>query len=410
MSRRSVVGAVVLAAVIGTGAGCGGTSRSETVTSERGPLPGGGEHVHYRTLPDAIPIVRGDLRIGAVEGDPNLTFGDVRVIDAGADGTIYVLDYIAREIRAFGPDGTWLRTVARGGEGPGEITRANGLVLIGDSLLWVQDHGSWNNLALSLDGTEVARVPMHVRAYGYMWEGAIDEAGRIWKESYQTDQEPGTRPEDGLHEVAARVHLVSFDPGTEARDSVFVGAFVGRTHVASFGSSTRYLQIPFEPRQHVVVDPGGSFWIVAGARYEIVRLDAAGDTTLIITADVPPPPVTDADRERFIEQLGGSSPAGLRGAEEALAVAPEVRPAIAGLAVDDLSRLWVRRSGDAEQPQRRYDVFDRNGAFVMSVLLDFPTSEYLPIRVRHGQLYALSLDELEVPYIVRAPVPSAGDG
>ena len=50
--------------------------------------------------------VQVDLRFGSVEGDdPNLTFGDIRGVEAASDGTIYVLDYLAAEVRAYSPDG-----------------------------------------------------------------------------------------------------------------------------------------------------------------------------------------------------------------------------------------------------------------------------------------------------------------
>ncbi len=406
MRCRRALGAVLLVETV-LAVACAGERGPPELTVNRTPLPGGGTRVHYPSLPASVTSVDADLRIGTIEGDPNLTFGDVRGIDADADGAIYVLDYLARDIRAFGPDGVWRRTLARGGEGPGEIARANGLLLVGDSLLWVQDHGTMNTLALRLDGTEVARVPMPVLAYGYVWEGTVDDAGRIWKPWHQSDRQPGSVPEDGLVEGTSRTWLVSFDPRTQQRDSVFIGSVAYRTQITNFGRSTRHVPIPFEPRQHVVVDPAGGFWVAGNTAYEIVRLDAGGDTTLSISADVPPPPVTEADREAFRELLSGS-PGGLRGIDAALAVAPEVRQVIEGLAVDDEGRLWVRRAGDAERPERRYDVFGRNGSFVMSVLLTFPTSSYLPIRVRHGSLYALSTDELDVPYVVRARVPGSG--
>ncbi|MDX1389196.1 MAG: 6-bladed beta-propeller, partial [Acidobacteriota bacterium] len=67
----------------------------------------------------------------------------MRGVEAAGDGTIFVLDYQAAEVRAFGPDGAYLRTVATRGEGPGEIREANGFKLVGDSILWIQDHGQW---------------------------------------------------------------------------------------------------------------------------------------------------------------------------------------------------------------------------------------------------------------------------
>lgn len=86
----------------------------------RETLPNGGILVRYPGLP-AIDSVgpelteaQIDLRFGSVEGDdPDLLFGDIRGIQAASDGTICVPDFTATEVRAYDPDGRYLRTIAR---------------------------------------------------------------------------------------------------------------------------------------------------------------------------------------------------------------------------------------------------------------------------------------------------------
>ena len=79
------------------------------------------------------------MQFGSLEGDdPNVTFSDIRGIQAASDGTIYVLDYQAVDVRAYSSEGEYLRTVVRYGEGPGEISEADGILLSGDTLLWIK--------------------------------------------------------------------------------------------------------------------------------------------------------------------------------------------------------------------------------------------------------------------------------
>ena len=59
------------------------------------------------------------LSVGEMEGQPEFLFGRVNSIAVDDSGTLYVLDSQADEIRAFGSDGTFLRTLGRRGEGPG---------------------------------------------------------------------------------------------------------------------------------------------------------------------------------------------------------------------------------------------------------------------------------------------------
>ena len=145
----------------------------ETEVPSPGPtremLPNGAVVVRYSDLPAIDSVDRMvteaqvDLELGSLEGDdPNLIFGDIRGIQAASDGTIYVLDFQAAEVRAYDPGGQYLRTVVRGGEGPGEITEANGIILAGDTLLWLHDHGKWSIIGVDPAGRGVHRSSSHL--------------------------------------------------------------------------------------------------------------------------------------------------------------------------------------------------------------------------------------------------------
>ena len=67
-----------------------------------------------------VTVAEVDLKLGVMDGDPNFIFGDVHGVEAASDGTIYVLDYQAVEVRTYGPDGQYLETIVKSGEGPGE--------------------------------------------------------------------------------------------------------------------------------------------------------------------------------------------------------------------------------------------------------------------------------------------------
>ena len=73
--------------------------------------------------------------------------------------------------------------------------------------------------------------------------------------------------------------------------------------------------------------------------------------------------------------------------------------------MDDEGRLWVRRTvAEGEHPL--YDLFTRDGDFVGSIRLGFEPSAYFPPRIRNGKLYTVVLDDLDVPRVVRAELPT----
>ncbi|MDE2715386.1 MAG: 6-bladed beta-propeller [Chloroflexota bacterium] len=138
---------------------------SESASPGRGPLretlPNGAVLVRYPDLPaidsvgPEVAEAHVDLQFGSVDGsDPNLTFGAIRV-QAASDGTIYVLDQQAAEVRVFDSDGRYLRTIVRQGEGPGEIGGANGIFLSRDTLLWINDTRQRTIIGVDADGEEV---------------------------------------------------------------------------------------------------------------------------------------------------------------------------------------------------------------------------------------------------------------
>lgn len=376
-------------------------SADATFSVSRETLPNGALMVRYASLPEPSgPPVEPDLRLGDSEEDMNAVFGDVRGIEADDAGTIYVLDYQASEIRAFDPQGNYLRTVVSQGQGPGEIVEANGMILVEDTVLWIQDYNKWQMIKMSTSGRELETHPMHVHSYGYIWSGTIDDVGRIWKPWYDSRPPEELPPPEGVQTGATTVYLVSFDPDTGANDTLRVGAATYRSFVKHMGRGYTSSGIPFDPGAAMSIDPGGGFWRAETGTYRIVKHDALGDTALVITASADPLPVTNADKREFLDSYSSAEPARRQMAEDIVALMPDRKPILAGLDVDDVGRLWVRRAvASGEHP--RYDVFGRDGEYLGSLSLGFELARYYPIRVRNDRIYALSTDSLGVPVVVR---------
>ncbi|MDT8341144.1 MAG: hypothetical protein RQ751_06495, partial [Longimicrobiales bacterium] len=344
---------------------------------------------------------RVDLRIGAVEGPAEEIFGDVRGVEADRDGAIYVLDHQAAEIRTFGADGAFLRTVASRGEGPGELTAPNGMVLVDDTVLWVQDPGAWSMIGIGTAGGEVGRYRMPVLSFGYFWLGTVDRHGRLWKHEGHSAADRVYPPEEGLLESSEHEYLVVYDPARTEKDSVYLGEAPFRTLIRrdNRGGHT-FWGVPFDPRPITTVDADGTVWRTGADTYRIVRLGADGDTLLVIESDAAPPPVTDRDRSEWVEAQAERDP-GRRGVAEAVSrLMPPAKPVITSLSTDDEGRLWVGRTRtDAHRP--RYDVFSADGSYRGSVEFDFNVPDHMPIRVRRGRVYTMVQDALEVPFVVR---------
>ena len=378
--------------------------------STRETLPNGALLVRYADLPaiDAVgPDVteaQVDLQFGSVDGaDPNLIFADIRGIEAASDGTIYVLDAQATEARAYDPGGRYLRTVVRGGEGPGEIRAANGIVLAGDTLLWLNDHGKWTIIGVDPAGEEMHRFDKPVRSYGYIWDGVFDNRGRYWRHTFEQEGGFTYPPPPALSSSTYHNYFVSYDLSSEAIDSVYLGESSGRSYTYEDPNGIwQYLPIDFEPSDMFVFNASGGFWRANSASYRIARTGEDGDTLIVIEAGLPVQPVTDEDRSAYVEEWVRYRPEARRDVEAVAALMADVKPILEGMFVDNEGTLWVERVVPGDAPAF-YDRFSAEGDYLGSVRLAFEAARGR-VWVQHGNIYAWVVDELDVPYVVRAPV------
>jgi hypothetical protein len=398
------VSVALLAAGCGGDAGAGGAA--EVTRLER---PGGGVLVRYGSLPaEATHRIEPDLVLGALDGEEWEMLGDIRGVDAGSDGAIYLLDFQPRLVRVFGADGSYLRTLGGPGDGPGEITQANGLVKEPGGLLWVNDPGKMRILGLRPDGTEVLRAPFPVLSFGFSWAGEKDALGRFW--GFRTESVSGAAagiPEPGMNEFRSRVWFHAVHPETEARDSVYVGERSGRSFVTMMpGGGWSVRSIPFVPSAVTLVDPEGGFWATEGGDWRVVRLDARGDTVLEIEAGVARRAITREDRERLVQSNIEQARLEEAAARELVSGVPDRAPALTRLFLDDVGRIWVLRAVAEEGEAALWDVFDRDGTHVASAEFGISrVSAGVTPRVRNGNLYLVAHAEEGFPIVVRAPVP-----
>jgi hypothetical protein len=98
----------------------------------------------------SLSRVRG---IGALQEPDEMVFGEISDLAVSRDGTIFVLDGMSQQVRAFSREGTYLASIGRPGKGPGEFTGARALALDQDGALYVLDERLARISVLSPDRT-----------------------------------------------------------------------------------------------------------------------------------------------------------------------------------------------------------------------------------------------------------------
>ncbi|MDE0473369.1 MAG: 6-bladed beta-propeller, partial [Gammaproteobacteria bacterium] len=121
-------------------------------------------------------------RIGRIEGPPEYLLSRLPVFTVGLDGSLFVAD-LRGDLRHYDAEGTYVRTIARQGQGPGEVTYVVSMDVSTDGELAALDFSNRRVSVFSPDGTLVREIRLRPSAgrpgYGrdaLRW----DERGRLW--------------------------------------------------------------------------------------------------------------------------------------------------------------------------------------------------------------------------------------
>lgn len=332
-----------------------------------------------------------EVRIGRADGEGPDLFGRINSLAVDPGGRIWVLDAQAQELRVFGPDGEYIRTVGRKGGGPGEFAQAIKVELGPDGNIWVMDPQNNRHSVFDTAGTYLEGKHALGGFVILPWPGRFDRQGRYYS------------PVPMRGEVF-RWALVMHDAAYQPVDTLEPPRDPIEREDFRSGDGRISARVPFSGTLIWQLSPDGTIWALVTDQYRLFELTPDGDTLRTITRDFTPLPVTAADRESIHERLKWFTDQGGRIDPSKV---PDTKPPVGRFFLDDADHIWVQVTTPAEEDNGRvFDVFDPDGRYLGAVRLPF-TLLSVPI-FRNGALYAVTTDELEVPYVVRARIVKPG--
>jgi hypothetical protein len=374
---------------------CGGESRSADAGIEVDTLPGGavlvknGAEGRWALEDREAWTLTEELRIGRVEGDGPDVFGQIRNVIPGAAGTIWILDSQSRELKQFGPDGAFLRTLGGPGGGPGEFG-SNPCAFAGqDGEIWVESGNRWQRW--TADGELLGAQPV-TRSLGCgirAWRGDELVTGDV-------EYDPATRERS----VFLILHDRSPQGTVTVRDTVPMPTLPdGPTVQWLEGERVRSTgPLPLAHMPRVFLEDSGFLWVSdGGGPYRFRRQTLEGDTVLIVERDYEPVAVPDSIRSAEIEGLfqpGLGYPDGFDPSS-----VPGVFPPFEQIIEAQDGTLWLRRRVQGGEPA--YDVFNDRGAFLGPVPLPPGLLDFSERVITADHIYGIARDELDVQYVVR---------
>jgi hypothetical protein len=446
MKRALVVGLVTLAM-----SACGeGTSDSSASNSSQRV---GDTTFVFSSVPlRGTATLREVSRIGMIDGPPEYLLGTAPAFTVGSDGSLFVAD--RGTLRHYDADGKYVRTIARQGQGPGEMRSVVSMDVSDDGLVAALDLGNRRVNVFSPDGTLVREFRLGAGpaagrpAYG---RDAIrwDDYGQLWialnpprrgADTLGTGQRPVFGRLAGHEEVTDTVFLPArAREGCERRLPSYSGGFM---------EDNRLRHMPFaqwsRSRMGVL-----AFGCSASFTIDVARPN--GGVTRM-SKEWEPPVRTDEEYEYWSDGFRGANLQRRRNNEilaslgrsaevmpiPPIPILPRERPAFLRLWLTDNGRLWawpaapgwsrawteeelgfLRQQAGGERvppqfweywnPTDGFEVFDTDGRWIGHVNTPetWATAPY-PGRgdpyFRGDTVWAVVREEFDVRYIVRFQV------
>ena len=303
-----------------------------------------------------------ELSIGEAEGREEYMFSQARSIAVDEKGRIYVLDSRDAHVRVFDKDGLYIRTIARKGEGPGELKFPLIMLITNQNELVVEDFGS--RLAFfTLEGE--FKKNLLIAKEGLLRIDIDSEGNMVGLVIVREEENP-------------RYELKKFDSELK--------------YLHSLGSS------PLPSARGFVINPFMAIsWydinhndqIVFGypEKYEIKIFDKKGSVTRKIIKKYDPVEITEEEIKEETEDIPQNWKVSI----------PKYHSAYSRFITDDESRIfvqtWERVAGGEGY---YYDIFDSEGKYILKIPL-----KTRPQLIKKNKLYTIEEDEEGFPMVKR---------
>lgn len=402
-----------------TGCGGDGPDRGSGLDVVRDTV---GDTVVVRTLGGSVwgapARLEPEVSIGVLDGAIEYLFGSPASLAVGADGTIYVVDRQVPDLRAFAPDGTYLATLARPGEGPGELKSPDGgLTVLSDGRIVVRDPGNARLQVFDPDGSPAGTWP-HRGGLSTGTPMFLDRNDNVYV-SLLMD------PRADVSEWVMGQARIGPD-GVPGDTLIPPDTYETPVVEARNEGSTSQQRVPFAAAEEWAVHPGGYFVHGVSTAYAITL--AKPDGPLRIERRYTPVPVTAGERAedeaRITQNMRRIVPSWRWNGPPI----PDEKPPFRDLFVGRDGRIWVQVSAPGVQREDpdydpsdpddvadewrepvAFDVFEEDGTYLGQVNApdDFRT---YPTPVFDGDLvWATTQDELGVVRVVRYRIEHEAD-
>jgi hypothetical protein len=318
------------------------------------------------------------LVIGHPSGDFAGDLDGIVDIARLSDGRIVIADG-AQRLLFFGSDGSYLLTVGREGQGPGEFTGLAWIQILDADTILAYDSRQRRGALFASDGALAGTITHPASASRLV--GRAPDGTLVGSQQVSPPLVPGIlRPTYLLLHLNAQgevLDTVASVPGTELfyngiEGPNFMGAILRETHFA------------FGPEE-ILVATGDRFEVMAigttGAHaVRSLRSSSSDSTRLLAPADVE----AALGSERWVEAIMGLLPADQR------------LPLTHEIVLDDVGWIWVEHYAPSDTTAHTWSALDLDSEAVVDVVLP---PRFTPFQIGQDFVLGVARDTLDVEWV-----------
>lgn len=344
-------------------------------------------------------VFQTDLTIGVKEGDENYMFGQRVYFNTDGEGNFYVTDWDRKRIQKFDPQGKYVLTIGRSGQGPGEFQNVWRPEFDTEGHLYVLDIAA---LRMSFFDRASGQFLKQIKLPAELHPTLVNGRGYFVGDKGIVEDGPNGRKYttiyglfDSQPQIVKEFLRTVWEPqqGSGRGEAAIVSSLAGNLSDQAFKPFPSYL-----------LAPNDDIWIGYPQTYEIRVYGPNGEPKRTIRRDHDPRPVTAKDKERFLEEQESEYfrflPAPAQALKSKIIEAvrfPENKPAYASFALMENGWLAVV----VESPQRDVallDLFDEKGRYLAQFEAAIPIEGLF---FKNGKAYALETTEDGYKFVKR---------
>lgn len=332
------------------------------VSNQKTPAPPPGTPVKL--------VLKEDFTIGVKEGDEKYMFLSARDIDVDDAGNIYVLDTKAAHIKVFDENGTFIKTIGKKGEGPGEAERPRFLQITLQEEIMLCDTSSGRILFFDLGGKFLRKIS--IAKFTMFMNPKRDLSGNTVGSYVVFSDQPVQE-------------LKKFNEEMEPILDINTLKMLKRPRI-----DARF------PRQYWQITEDGSVIWGVNTRYELQVINPDGKVTKKIIKDYDPVSITKKYKEKWIKDTFGEE-GPMSGTK---IVWGKHHLAFRDMRLDDEGKIFVQTYEKiGERSGGYYDIFDSEGRYIAKVFL-----EVEPLVWKKNKMYTIYEDEDGYRFVKRFSV------